>query len=232
MAKNFTEIAYSDAVREMQRKMNAIEINAELQHSIGRNSITPALGQYLASRVSFYLATASADGQPYIQHRGGPPGFIKTIDSQTLAFPDFEGNKQYISLGNLSENPRVQLFFMDYGQRQRLKIWGRADIVEDDEKLLALVTPDAWRKPLRRAIRITVAAWDVNCPAYIPQLFTVDEVEAGAQAMLKRITELEADVAALKADQGKTTGAGKPAPAKANRKTTPASGRKNSADQA
>src|ERR1700744_4587534 len=158
----------------MQRKMNAVEVNTELQHRIGRNSIPPALATYLSSRISFYLATASADGQPYIQHRGGPPGFIKTIDSQTLAFPDFEGNKQYISLGNLSENPRVQLFFMDYGQRQRLKIWGRAEIVEDDEKLLALGTPEAWRKPLRRAIRVTVAAWDVNCPAYIPQLFTVD----------------------------------------------------------
>jgi predicted pyridoxine 5'-phosphate oxidase superfamily flavin-nucleotide-binding protein len=182
----------------MQRKMNAVEINAELQHSIGRNSITPALATYLASRISFYLATASADGQPYIQHRGGPPGFIKTIDSQTLAFPDFEGNRQYISLGNLSENPRVQLFFMDYGQRQRLKIWGRAEIVDTDEDFLALVTPPAWRKPLRRAIRVSVEAWDVNCPAYIPQLYTVDQVEAAHQAMLERIAALEAEIADLK----------------------------------
>jgi predicted pyridoxine 5'-phosphate oxidase superfamily flavin-nucleotide-binding protein len=198
MAKNFTEIAYSPAVLEMQRKMNAVEINTELQHSIGRNSITPALATYLASRISFYLATASADGQPYIQHRGGPPGFIKTIDSQTLAFPDFEGNRQYISLGNLSENPRVQLFFMDYGQRQRLKIWGRAEIVDTDEDFLALVTPPTWRKPLRRAIRVSVEAWDVNCPAYIPQLFTVDQVEAAHQAMLERIAALEAEIADLK----------------------------------
>lgn len=197
MAKNFTEIAYSDAVLAMQRKMNAVEINAELQHSIGRNSVTPALAAYLGSRISFYLATASAAGQPYIQHRGGPPGFIKAIDEHTLAFPDFEGNKQYISLGNLSENPRVQLFFMDYGQRQRLKIWGKAAIVEDDEALLASVTPEAWRRPLRRAIRVTVEAWDVNCPAYIPQLFTVDDVEAAHAAMLGRIAELEAELATL-----------------------------------
>lgn len=198
MAKNFTEIAYSEAVLATQRRMNAVEVNAELRHSVGRNSITPALATYLGSRISFYLASASAAGQPYIQHRGGPPGFIKTLDSHTFAFPDFEGNKQYITLGNLSENPRVQLFFMDYGHRQRLKIWGQATIVEDDEELLALVTPETWRRPLRRAIRLVVEAWDVNCPAYIPQLFTVDEVETAHRAMLDRIAELEAEVAVLK----------------------------------
>jgi len=215
MAKNFTEIAYSQAVLEMQRKLNAVEVNAELQHSIGRNSITPALATYLASRISFYLATASADGQPYIQHRGGPPGFIKTIDSQTLAFPDFEGNKQYISLGNLSENPRVQLFLMDYGQRQRLKIWGKAEIVDSDESLLALVTPPSWRKPLKRAIRVSVEAWDVNCPAYIPQLFTVDQVEAAHEAMLERIAELEIEIATLKETASKKAAKASAAPTKA-----------------
>ena len=207
MARNFTEIAYSDAVLAMQRKMNAVEINAELRHGIGRNSITPALATYLGTRISFYLATASAAGQPYVQHRGGPPGFIKALDAQHLAFPDFEGNKQHITLGNLTENPRVQLFFMDYGNRQRLKIWGTAEIVEGDEALLALVTPDTWRRPLRRAIRVTVEAWDVNCPSYIPQLFTVDEVEAAHAVMLDRITELEEEVAALK----KQVVGGKPA---------------------
>jgi predicted pyridoxine 5'-phosphate oxidase superfamily flavin-nucleotide-binding protein len=216
MAKNFTEIAYSRAVLEMQRKMNAVEVNAELQHSVGRNSITPALATYLASRISFYLATASADGQPYIQHRGGPPGFIKTIDSQTLAFPDFEGNRQYISLGNLSENPRVQLFFMDYGQRQRLKIWGKAEIVDSDEDLLALVTPSSWRKPLRRAIRVSVEAWDVNCPAYIPQLFTVDQIEAAHSAMLERIAALETEIAVLKEAAGKKAAKASATPTKAS----------------
>src|SRR5262249_39582844 len=134
--------------------------------------------------------------------------------AQHLAFPDFEGNKQYITLGNLSENPRVQLFFMDYGNRQRLKIWGKAEIVEDDEALLALVTPEAWRRPLHRAIRVAVEAWDVNCPSYIPQLFTVDEVEAAHAAMLNRIAELEAEVAALKAGATKPARR-KPAAAKA-----------------
>ncbi|MDY0881312.1 pyridoxamine 5'-phosphate oxidase family protein [Dongia soli] len=203
MAKNFTEIAYSDAVLAMQRKYKAVEINAELQHSVGRNSITPALASYLSSRVSFYMATASKAAQPYIQHRGGPAGFIKILDPQTLAFADFDGNKQYISLGNLSENPRVQLFFMDYSQRRRLKIWGTAKLVEDDPKLLAAVTPEAWRKPLRRAIRITVEAWDVNCPAYIPQLFSVDDVEAAHAGMLKHIEALEAEIERLKREAAK-----------------------------
>jgi predicted pyridoxine 5'-phosphate oxidase superfamily flavin-nucleotide-binding protein len=198
MAKNFTEIAFSEAVRAMQRKHGAVEINDELMHSQGRNSLTPALAAYLAGLISFYLATASKDGQPYIQHRGGPPGFLKTIDPGTLAFADFEGNKQYITLGNLSENPRVQLFIMDYSQRRRLKIWGKATVVEDDEALLAAVTPEAWRRPITRAIRVVVEAWDVNCPSYIPQLFSVDEVEAAHEAMLKHIAELEAEIERLK----------------------------------
>ncbi|TXH34979.1 MAG: pyridoxamine 5'-phosphate oxidase [Rhodospirillaceae bacterium] len=213
MAKNFTEIAYSDAVLAMQRKHNAVEVNAELQHSVGRNDITPALATYLGSRVSFYMATASKAGQPYIQHRGGPPGFIKILDPQTLAFADFEGNKQYISLGNLSENPRIQLFFMDYSQRRRLKIWGTAEIVENDPALLAAVTPETWRQPLRRAIRITVEAWDVNCPAYIPQLFSVDDVEAAHAGMLQHIEALEAEIDRLKAAAG-TAPTTKPATAK------------------
>jgi predicted pyridoxine 5'-phosphate oxidase superfamily flavin-nucleotide-binding protein len=206
MAKNFTEIAYSEAVLAMQRKYDAVEVNAELQRSTGRNSITPALATYLAGRVSFYLATASAAGQPYIQHRGGPPGFLKTLDPQTLAFADFDGNKQYITLGNLSENPRVQLFVMDYGQRRRLKLWGKASIIEHDSDLLAAVTPAAWRRPVRRAIRIAVEAWDINCPAYIPQLFSIEEVEAAHAAMLKHIQELEAEIERLKKGAGNRTG--------------------------
>ncbi len=216
MAKNFTEIAYSAAVQAMQRKYGAVDINAELMRSQGRNSVTPALAIYLAGRISFYLATASKEGQPYIQHRGGPPGFLKTIDPGTLAFADFEGNKQYITLGNLSENPRVQLFIMNYSQRQRLKIWGRATIVEDDAALLAAVTPEAWRRPVTRAIRISVEAWDVNCPSYIPQLFTVDEVEAAHAAMLSHIAELEAEIERLK---GGTAKAGKK-PGKSSGKQT------------
>ena len=210
MAKNFTEIAYSKAVLAMQRKYGAVDVNAELMRSVGRSSVTPALATYLGSRISFYMATAAKGGQPYIQHRGGPPGFLKTIDAGTLAFADFEGNKQYISLGNLSENPKVHLFFMDYGQRQRLKIWGKAAIVENDEAFLAAVTPEAWRRPVRRAIRIAVEAWDVNCPAYIPQLFTVDEVEEAQTAMLQRIAELEAEIERLKATGEGETNAAKP----------------------
>lgn len=211
MAKNFTEIAYSEAVLAMQRKYGVVEVNAELMRTVGRNSVTPALATYLSSRISLYMATAAKDGQPYIQHRGGPPGFLKTIDAGTLAFADFEGNKQYISVGNLSENPKVHLFFMDYGQRQRLKIWGKASIVEDDEAFLATVSPEGWRRPVRRAIRIAVEAWDVNCPSYIPQLFTVDEVEASQAAMLNRIAELEAELERLTApDSGSETKAAKP----------------------
>ncbi len=202
MARGFAELAFSDAVRRMQERFGARDRNAELERDdIARNRITPQLAALIAQRNSFFLATASASGQPYIQHRGGEPGFLHPLDEHRLAFADVEGNRQYISYGNLSENPKALIFLMDWANRQRIKIWGEARLVEDDEALLAHLPPVKSRKPVRRAIVFDVAAWDVNCPQHIPQLFTLADVEAASRGMLARIAELEAEVERLRGEK-------------------------------
>ena len=145
--------------------------------------VTPQLADFIEARDSFYLGTASAAGQPYIQHRGGPPGFLKVIDEQTLAFADFTGNAQYISIGNLMENDKAFIFLMDYPGRQRIKIWGTARYVEDDEALLgSLVDPDYGARP-ERAIVFTITAWDRNCPQHITPRYTVEEMRTTETAV-------------------------------------------------
>ena len=199
MPRGFAELAFSDAVRRIQERLGARDRNAELERQdIGRDRITADLAAFIAQRDSFFLATASADGQPYVQHRGGEPGFLHPLDEHRLAFADVEGNKQYITLGNLSENPKALIFLMDWANRQRVKIWGEARFVEDDEALLARLPPIKSRRPIRRAIVFDVAAWDINCPQHIPQLFSLADVEAASRGMLARIAELEAEVELLK----------------------------------
>lgn len=139
--------------------------------------INEDLASFIAERDSFYLATASADGQPYIQHRGGPKGFLKVIDEHTLAFGDFVGNRQYISVGNLSENNKTFIFLMDYGNRTRIKIWGTAEVVDNDQALLDTLTDTQYKAKVERAIRLHVTAWDVNCRQHITPRFTKEECE-------------------------------------------------------
>jgi predicted pyridoxine 5'-phosphate oxidase superfamily flavin-nucleotide-binding protein len=138
--------------------------------------VTPALEAFLAERDSFYLGTASADGQPYIQHRGGPKGFLKVLDEHRLAFADYRGNRQYISVGNLNENDKAFIFLMDYPNRQRIKIWGRAEYVEGDDALLQRVADPDYDARLERAIVFHIEAWDSNCPQHITPRYTVEEL--------------------------------------------------------
>ena len=189
--RSFTDLAYSKSVRAMQRHLGARDRNAELEREPGHTTITPALSAYLAARTSIVIATAAKSGWPYVQHRGGPKGFVRTLDTRTLAFADYPGNKQYITLGNLAENSKAMILAIDHAGRQRAKIWGTAELVEDDRDLLDALTPEGSATYLTRAIRFRVQAWDINCPSYIPQLFTADEVEAASAAMLARIEELE-----------------------------------------
>jgi hypothetical protein len=163
--------------------------------------ITPELEAFIGERDSFYLATASADGQPYIQHRGGPPGFLRVLDESTLAFGDFGGNRQYISAGNLSENDRVSIFLMDYPNRRRIKIWGRARVIEGDDALLDALTDEAYAATPERAIAITVEAWDVNCPQHITPRFSEAELDSRVRELHARIAELEAEVKTLQVDR-------------------------------
>jgi predicted pyridoxine 5'-phosphate oxidase superfamily flavin-nucleotide-binding protein len=154
-------------------------------------TITTDLTEFIAERDSFYFGTANVDGQPYIQHRGGKPGFLKVIDEHTLAFADFVGNRQYISMGNLSENDRAFIFLMDYPNRRRLKIWGRAEFVEDDTRLLdRLVDADYKGRP-ERALVFHVEAWDVNCPQHITLRYTREEIELAMGELERRNEDLQ-----------------------------------------
>jgi uncharacterized protein len=193
--RNFTDLAYSKSVRAMQQHLGRRERNAELEREPRNTEVTESLSAFLAERSSILFATAAKSGWPYVQHRGGPKGFVHTLDRHTLAFADYPGNKQYITLGNLAENPKATILAIDHAQRQRVKIWGEAALVEDDRDLLDALVPDGSAVYLTRAIRFRVIAWDINCPSHIPQLFTLEEVEAASAAMLARIAELEAQLA-------------------------------------
>ena len=192
---NFTDLAYSKSVKAMQRHLGSRERNVELEREPRNTEVNESLSAYLAERTSILFATAAKSGWPYVQHRGGPKGFVHTLDRHTLAFADYPGNKQYITLGNLAENPRAPILAIDHAQRQRVKVWGEAALVEDDRDLLDALMPEGSAVYLTRAIRFRVVAWDINCPSHIPQLFTLEEVEAASTAMLARIAELEAQLA-------------------------------------
>ncbi len=156
----------------------------------------------MAEANSFYFATASAEGQPYIQHRGGPKGFIKILDKNTLAFADYSGNRQYITQGNLSENPKAYIFVMDYAHRRRVKLWGEARVVEDDDALLQSLMPRGYKARGEQVMLFRIEAWDTNCPQHIPQKFDAADVAAALGARDARIAELEAELAALKGQSG------------------------------
>jgi predicted pyridoxine 5'-phosphate oxidase superfamily flavin-nucleotide-binding protein len=161
-------------------------------------SVTAELKDFIASQTSFYMATANADGQPYIQHRGGPPGFLRVLDEHTLAFVDYSGNKQFISQGNLSENPKVHLFLMDYAHRQRIKIWGEAKVVEGDVDLMAQLMPSEYQAKPEQVMVVSVTAWDANCPQHIPVKFDATSVKVAIEAKDQRIQELEAELSRLR----------------------------------
>jgi predicted pyridoxine 5'-phosphate oxidase superfamily flavin-nucleotide-binding protein len=157
-------------------------------------TVDERLARFLSNRNSFYMATANAQGQPYIQHRGGPKGFLRILDEKTLGFADYSGNRQYISLGNLAENDRVCLFLMDYGEQERIKIWGRAR-VERDAAWIEKLMPENYRARPEQVIIVTIEAWDGNCPQHIPHLVPFAELEQIRQPLEKRIAELEAELA-------------------------------------
>jgi predicted pyridoxine 5'-phosphate oxidase superfamily flavin-nucleotide-binding protein len=163
-----SDVAFSNAVKAIQARKGSRNAYARMEQGAGwATEIDDDLAAFIAEQDSFFLATASADGQPYVQHRGGPPGFLRVLDETTLGFADFRGNRQYISLGNLAENPRVHLFLIDYATRRRVKIWGEAVVIEDNPELLAELMPEGYEARPEQAIVIHVTAWDENCPQHI-----------------------------------------------------------------
>ena len=201
MADNVSNIAFTASVKaEQERRGSRTGYARKAEKRDWQTVVTDDLATFLAERDSAYLATATADGQPYVQHRGGPKGFLKVLDERRLAFADFGGNRQYITLGNLADNDNACLFLMDYANRRRVKVWGRARVVEDDPALLErLVDPGYDAKP-ERAIVFTIAAWDVNCPQHIVRRFDEATVTRINRKLLDRVAELEAEVDRLRVE--------------------------------
>jgi predicted pyridoxine 5'-phosphate oxidase superfamily flavin-nucleotide-binding protein len=198
-----SDVAFTPTVKAIQERLGSRKSYAKLVASGGwSDRVTDELATFLAARTSFYFGTASGDGRPYIQHRGGPAGFLKVLDEQTLAFADFSGNKQYISMGNLEDNDRAFIFLMDYAERRRVKIWGRAEFVEGDDELLARVSDADYTGKPQRVLRFSIEAWDRNCPQHIPRLFSEAEVDARERELRDRISALTAELEAGRAQRG------------------------------
>jgi predicted pyridoxine 5'-phosphate oxidase superfamily flavin-nucleotide-binding protein len=194
-----SDVAFTPAVKAVQARKGSREAYAHVEQKGGwRTGIDEDLAAFLGETQSMYFATATAEGQPYIQHRGGPKGFVRILDKDTLAFADYSGNRQYITQGNLSENPKAHIFVMDYAHRRRVKIWGEARVVDDDPALLQSLMPVGYRARPEQVILFKISAWDSNCPQHIPQKFDAADVAAALASRDARIAELEAELARSK----------------------------------
>jgi predicted pyridoxine 5'-phosphate oxidase superfamily flavin-nucleotide-binding protein len=199
MKQSNSDIAFTPSVKSVQERLGSRKQYARIEQRGGwKDIVTQDLAEYIVERDSFYLGTASADGRPYIQHRGGPKGFLNVLDEHTLAFADFSGNRQYITMGNLAENNKAFIFLMNYPSQTRIKIWGTTEVVEDDVNLLKELTDPTYRGQPERVIRFRVEAWDVNCPQHIKPRFTEDEIDSMVKPLRDRIVALEAENAVLK----------------------------------
>ncbi|HEX4956052.1 MAG TPA: pyridoxamine 5'-phosphate oxidase family protein [Thermoanaerobaculia bacterium] len=199
MRRTPSDVAFTPAVKQIQAIHGSRASYAKLEQGRGwQTRVTPDLEAFLAELDMFYLGTANAEGQPYVQYRGGPPGFLKVLDAATLAFADFGGNRQYITLGNLSENPRAFLFLMDYAQSRRVKLWGTARAVAGDAGLLERLRDPGYPGRVERAILFTIEAWDVNCHQHIHRRFSQRQLAPVVEGLERRVEELEAELAALR----------------------------------
>jgi predicted pyridoxine 5'-phosphate oxidase superfamily flavin-nucleotide-binding protein len=193
-----SDIAFTPSVKAVQARKGSRQAYARMEEARPwRITITPDLARFIVAQTSVFLATANGEGQPYIQHRGGPPGFLHVLDDKTIAFADFVGNRQYITTGNLADNPKAHLFLIDYAQQRRIKIWGEARVVEGDAELIAQLMPRDYKARAGQVILFTISAWDANCPQHIPQRFDAADVAAVLAARDERIAALEAKIRAL-----------------------------------
>jgi predicted pyridoxine 5'-phosphate oxidase superfamily flavin-nucleotide-binding protein len=194
-----SDIAFTPTVKAIQQRKGSRASYERMEAGRGwSTAITPDLADFIAAQTSVFFGTASADGQPYIQHRGGPPGFLRVLDERTIAFADYRGNRQYISQGNLADNPQAFLFLIDYAHRQRIKIWGEARVAEDDPELVQSLMPEGYKARPEQAFILTVSAWDSNCPQHIPQRFEAADVAAALAERDRRIEELTEQLKSLR----------------------------------
>lgn len=196
---NPEDVLFSPSVKAEQTRLGS---RSMFEGREWKTEITDDLRQFITVIDTFFVATASADGRPYIQHRGGPAGFLKTIGSRTLAFADFAGNRQYITLGHLKENDRAHIFILHFATQQRLKLWGRARVVEGDVELMERLVDPAYKARPQRAIVFTIEAWDINCTQHILPRYSEAEIAPGINKLVARIKELEDEVARLQALAG------------------------------
>lgn len=194
-----SDVAFTPTVKAIQSRKGSRRSYARQEENGGwRTAISADLKAFVEAQTSVFLATANAEGQPYIQHRGGPAGFLKVVDDHTLGFVDFAGNRQFITSGNLEDNPKAYLFLIDYANRRRIKIWGTARVVEADADLTSKLMPEDYKARPEQIILFTVTAWDTNCPQHIPQRLEAADVAAALAGRDKRIAELEAELAQLR----------------------------------
>jgi len=201
-----SDIAFTPAVKSIQTQKGSRQGYAGMEKGDGwETTVTPELARFLADLDMFYLGTSNADGRPYIQYRGGSPGFLKVVDEKTLGFADFGGNRQYVTLGNLSENPKAFLFLMDYARQRRVKVWGTARVVEGDKALEDRLRDPEYPGKVERVILFTVEAWDVNCPQHIHPRFSERQIAPAMEKLQSRIAELELEVKHLRSSSSPST---------------------------
>jgi hypothetical protein len=194
-----SDVAFTPTVKAVQSRKGSRRSYGKMEErGAWETRISPDLRHFIEAQTSVFLATANAEGQPYIQHRGGPAGFLAVLDERTIGFADYIGNRQYITQGNLADNPKAHLFLIDFAQQRRIKIWGEARVVEGEAELIAKLMPQGYEARPEQAILFTVAAWDANCSQHIPQRFEAADVAAALTARDKRIAALEAEIAVLR----------------------------------
>jgi predicted pyridoxine 5'-phosphate oxidase superfamily flavin-nucleotide-binding protein len=199
-----SDIAFTDSVKAIQSRKGSRRAYASMERNGGwKTEISEDLKLFIEAQISVFLATANADGQPYIHHRGGPPGFLRVLDEKTIGFVDFNGNRQFISSGNLMDNPKYHLFLIDYVNRRRVKVWGEAQVIEGDEELVATLMPEGYKARPEQVIMLKVSAWDANCPQHIPQRFEAAEVHAAIAERDQRIASLELELSTLQQNQNR-----------------------------
>ena len=202
-----SDIAFTPTVKAIQSRKGSRRSYARMEENGSwETSIPDDLKAFIETQTSVFLGTVNVAGQPYIQHRGGPPGFLRVVDDQTIGFVDFAGNRQFITAGNLADNSQAFLFLIDYAHRQRVKIWGTARLLEGDAELTQRLMPQAYRARPEQVILFTVSVWSANCPQHIPQRFEAADVAAALAERDQRIAALETELARLRA--GKSEGVG------------------------
>jgi uncharacterized protein len=201
-----SDIAFTDTVKALQARKGSRRAYANMESGRGwQTRITAELKAFIETQISVFLATANAAGQPYVQHRGGPPGFLRVLDETTLGFVDYSGNRQYISSGNLLENPKAHLLLIDYAHRRRVKVWGNARFVEDDAALIESLMPEDYAARPEQALLFDVHAWDSNCPQHIPQRFEIADIAGLLAERDERIAVLEAALHTLRGNDTSAT---------------------------